>query len=141
MDTCLEKGEILVVDDDSLMRELLVDVLSSEGFEVRSAANGRLAIQSVATLPPHMILMDINMPGMDGIEVLRRLKAQEVNFSIPLILVSGTRKTDEMMEGLTLGAVDFIQKPYRIADLLKRIRTHLPPIRRRDRAAGRTFDQ
>ncbi len=89
MDSCIGKREILVVDDDSSMRELLVDVLSSEGFEGRTAANGKLAMQSVATLPPHMILMDINMPDMDGIEVLRRLKAQEANFSIPMIFVSG----------------------------------------------------
>jgi DNA-binding response OmpR family regulator len=125
MDSHIGKREILVVDDDPSMLELLVDVLSSEGFEVRSAANGKLALQSVMTRPPHMILMDINMPDMDGIEVLRRLQALDVNFNIPVIFVSGMAKIDEMAEGLSLGAVDFIPKPYHNDDLLARVRTHL----------------
>jgi DNA-binding response OmpR family regulator len=125
MATYIKRKEILVVDDDQSMMELLVDVLSSEGFKVRSAANGKLALQSVLALPPNIILMDINMPGMDGIEVFRRLKAQNENFNIPVIFVSGTANRHEMTEGLSLGAVDFIPKPYQNDDLLARVRTNL----------------
>jgi two-component system, sensor histidine kinase and response regulator len=116
---------ILVVDDEPSMRELLVDVLLSSGFEVRSATNGEQVLEAVAAGPPRLILMDVNMPGMDGIEAVRKLKARDEYFDIPVIFVSGTAKKDEMIEALSLGAVDFIHKPYRNCDLLERICKYL----------------
>ncbi len=125
MDSHIAKSEILAVDDEPSMLELLVDILSLEGFQVRSTACGELALQSVASHPPDLILLDINMPGIDGIEVCRRLKAQEETRNIPIIFISGTAKRSEMAEGFALGAVDFIPKPYQIDELLARVRNHL----------------
>jgi PleD family two-component response regulator len=120
--------EILVVDDDQSMRDLLVDILVMEGFNVRSAANGEQALQSVVKNRPHLILLDINMPEMDGVEVLKRLKAQDEYLDIPVILVSGTSRKDEVKDAFSLGAADFIAKPYKNNELLSRVRYYIGKI-------------
>jgi len=120
--------EILVVDDDQSMRDLLVDILVMEGFNVRSATNGEQALQSVVKNPPHLILLDINMPEMDGVEVLKRLKAQDEYLDIPVILVSGTSRKDEVKDAFSLGAADFIAKPYKNNELLSRVRYYVRKI-------------
>ena len=119
------KGVILVVDDTSLIREVLSEILLAEGFEVRSTDSGELALDSVAAGPPELILLDIRMPGMDGMEVLRQLKARQNSRDIPIILISGAAEIKERVEGLKLGAVDFITKPFQSEELLARVRTHL----------------
>ena len=120
-----EQEEILVVDDTPIVMNLLMDILSAEGFQVRSANNGKLALNLIAAKPPQLILLDINMPGMDGFEVCRRLKAQEETRKIPVIFISGLMGLDEKVKGFQLGAVDFISKPFQREELLARVRTHL----------------
>ena len=117
--------EILVVEDTSMVLKLLTDILSVEGFQVRSADTGEMAVRSVVSKSPHLILLDIKMPGMDGFEVCRRLKSKGKTRDIPLIFLSAITDFEQKMKGFELGAVDFITKPFQHEELLARVRTHL----------------
>ncbi|MBA4369446.1 MAG: hybrid sensor histidine kinase/response regulator [Desulfobacterium sp.] len=119
------KATILAVDDTHDSLELLIDILTPEGYQVRPADSGELALSAVATNPPDLILLDVRMKGMDGFEVIRRLKAREETRHIPIILISAFAKTAEWVEGLQLGAADYIIKPFQIEELLIRVKTHL----------------
>jgi PAS domain S-box-containing protein len=119
------KGTILAVDDESESLKLLTDILTEQGYRVRPANSGTLALASAAVDSPELILLDIRMPGMEGFEVCRRLKESEQSRRIPLIFISGSTNEQEQVEGLSLGAVDFITKPFRREELLARVRTHL----------------
>ena len=119
------KGVILAVDDTPASLKLLTDLLKDEGYEVRSAINGDLALRFATSSPPDLVLLDIRMAGMDGFEVCRRLKTQDQTRGIPVIFVSALSSTDEKVLGFELGAVDFVTKPYQRGELLARVRTHL----------------
>lgn len=120
-----DKGKILAVDDTSASLRLLTDILKVEGYEVRSAISGELALRAAASNPPELVLLDIRMPEMDGYEVCRRLKAQPETRDVPVIFVSAVSETDEKVHGFEVGAVDFVTKPYQRDELLARVRTHL----------------
>ncbi len=120
-----DKGKILAVDDTPASLKLLTSILKEYGYDVRSAINGDLAMQSAMTNPPELILLDIRMPEMDGFEVCRRLKAHSETCNVPVIFVSAISDTEEKVKGFTLGAVDFVTKPYQREELLARVRTHL----------------
>ena len=119
------KGKILAVDDTPASLRLLTDILKAEGYEVRSAISGELALRAAASNPPELVLLDIRMPEMDGYEVCRRLKAQPATRDVPIIFVSAVSETDEKVQGFELGAVDFVTKPYHRDELLARVHTHL----------------
>jgi signal transduction histidine kinase len=119
------KGTILAIDDESDSLRLLTDTLSEQGYRVRPANSGPLALASVAVERPELILLDMRMPGMDGFEVCRRLKQSEKRHRIPLIFISASNSEEEHVKALSLGAVDFITKPFRREELLARVRTHL----------------
>jgi len=104
---------------------MLTDILVSQGYDVRPADSGELALASIEATQPELILLDIRMPGMDGFEVCRRLKERTETRQIPLIFLSAITDTKERVEGLRLGAVDFISKPFQQEELLARLRTHL----------------
>lgn len=127
------KGKILVVDDTPASLKLLTELLTTEGYEVRSAISGELALYAATSNPPELILLDIRMPVMDGFEVCRRLKAQPKTRDVPVIFVSALSETNEKVEGFELGAVDFVTKPYQREELLIRVRTHLEMTRLRTR--------
>jgi putative nucleotidyltransferase with HDIG domain len=129
----MDKGKILAVDDTPASLKLLSDLLKEEGYDVRSAINGELALHSAISNPPELILLDIRMPEMDGFEVCRRLKAQPETRDIPVIFVSALADTLEKVQGFELGAVDFVTKPYQREELLVRVRTHLEVDRLRNR--------
>ncbi|MBS1214088.1 MAG: hypothetical protein H6R26_2705, partial [Proteobacteria bacterium] len=120
-----DKGTILVVDDTPAALKLMKDFLTAEGFKVFTADSGELALRSLPSIQPELILLDIRMPGMDGFETARRLKAQESSRDIPVMFISATTEVDERVEGFALGAVDFVSKPFQRDELLARIRTHL----------------
>jgi diguanylate cyclase (GGDEF)-like protein/PAS domain S-box-containing protein len=121
-----DKGAILVVDDDSHPNlELLTDLLKAEGYEVFAADSGDLLLASVESNTPDLILLDISMPGLDGLNVLRRLKTQPVIQSIPVIFLSAVTDVEKREEGFKLGAVDFIAKPFQRGELLARVQTQL----------------
>lgn len=119
------KGRILVVDDTPASLKLLTDMLKAEGYEVRAAISGELALNAAVNNPPELILLDIRMPVMDGYEVCRRLKSQPVTRDIPVIFVSAASETDEKVTGFKVGALDYVTKPYQRDELLARVQTYL----------------
>ena len=119
------KVEILIVDDEPDTLVLLIGILTGEGYLVRPSDSGSLALASVKNSPPDLILLDMRMPVMDGLEVCRQLKARKESSEIPVVFVSGSTDAQARVEGLELGAVDFVIKPFDRAELLARVRTHL----------------
>jgi DNA-binding response OmpR family regulator len=115
--------KILVVDDEQAIRELLAELLSIEGYEVMSASNGREAIQLAALEPPHLVILDANMPEMDGIETTWELRSQHETCWVPVIMVTAFAET--RTEALHAGVDDFVTKPFDVADLLARVRVLL----------------
>jgi DNA-binding NtrC family response regulator len=117
--------EILVVDDTPANLRLLTELLTQQNYHVRPASNGALALKSVAAKIPDLILLDVNMPGMDGYEVCRRLKADEQSSRIPVIFISAFGDTRQKVTGFEAGGIDYITKPFEAEEALARVRTHL----------------
>jgi len=114
------RPKILVVDDSRTQLEWLVAVLQREGFDVRSAATGKEAILKVRTDPPDLVLLDMILPDMDGLEVLRLIKARPDDQFIPVIILSVKSDLDSKVAGLRIGADDFLAKPFAEAEILAR---------------------
>jgi PAS domain S-box-containing protein len=140
----MSKGSIMIVDDDTESLRLLADILTAEGFDVRAADSGELALAAAVATPPELALIDLRMPGMDGFELCRRLKAEKTTRQVPVIFVSGAQMLQERVEGLQMGAVDFVTKPFQRPELVARINTHLELSRLRlhlqDQVAERTAE-
>jgi DNA-binding NtrC family response regulator len=117
--------EILVVDDTPASLRLLTELLTGHGYRIRPAQDGPMALESVAAKTPDLILLDVNMPGMDGYEVCRRLKADEKRSRIPVIFISAFGDTRQKVTGFEAGGLDFITKPFEAEEVLARVRTHL----------------
>jgi len=124
---------ILIVDDTSESLRLLTGILAAEGYHVRSADSGKLALASAFLHPPELILLDICMPEIDGYEVCKRLKEHEATRDVPVIFISAASEVDDRVAGLDLGAVDYITKPFHREELAARVRTHLDLARLRSR--------
>ncbi|GIL09081.1 MAG: hypothetical protein BroJett033_5920 [Chloroflexota bacterium] len=116
---------ILIVDDTQDARELLVNWLELNSYRTLQAASGEEALRLAAQRSPDLILLDMRMPRMDGIEVCRRLKASELTADIPVIMVTGKTPGDARAEGLMAGAVDYITKPISLQDLTRRVEAAL----------------
>lgn len=116
---------ILVVDDTPANLEVACNTLNHAGYEVATAINGDRALKRVQAYPPDLILLDIQMPGINGFEVCRRLKADAATAQIPIIFMTAIADTENKVQGLDLGAVDYITKPFQERELLARVRTHL----------------
>ncbi len=136
-----DQEKILVVDDTPASLKLLTDILSAEGYDVRSAIRGELALRAATSDLPALILLDIHMPEMDGYEVCRRLKADPVMCDTPVIFVSAASETDEKVFGFRLGAVDYVTKPFQREELLARVRTHLELNRLRRQLESRVTER
>jgi DNA-binding response OmpR family regulator len=115
--------KILVVDDERDVRGLLSDFLTEEGYRVILATNGAEAIDLAELENPEVILLDINMPGIDGIEVCKQLKAQEKTQFIPIIII--TALEDSGFIAYLEGADDFVSKPFNLVELTFRVRSML----------------
>jgi PAS domain S-box-containing protein len=135
---------ILVVDDDPEALALLVQILTQAGYRVQPADSGKLALASFATQPPDLVLLDVRMPGMNGFEVCRQIRATEQGRRIPLVFISASTAREDWAHGLELGAVDFISKPFLHEELLARVHSHVELSRLRAelelRVAERTAD-
>ena len=101
--------QILVVDDELAIREVLIEFLSEHGYEAEGAEDGQEALEMAKRLKPQVILLDIAMPGMNGIETLKRLRQALIGAAV--IMISGHADQDQALMALDLGAFDFIQKP------------------------------
>ncbi|MEH2132321.1 MAG: response regulator [Nostoc sp.] len=121
----LSKTEILVVDDLRDNLRLLSNLLREQGYEVRTAINGTMALRSAQSEPPALILLDINMPDIDGYEVCRQLKASEETRNIPIIFISALDDALDKVKAFQVGGVDYITKPFRVEEMLIRIETQL----------------
>jgi two-component sensor histidine kinase/CheY-like chemotaxis protein len=121
----IQKASIMIVDDTPANLELLASALKGEGYRVRSAPSGKLAIQAVEIEPPDLILLDIMMPEMNGYEVCAFLKGNEKTRDIPVIFITALDKDFDEEKGLTMGAVDYITKPVRLPIVKSRVNTHL----------------
>lgn len=119
------KETIMVVDDNPANLDLLKSMLIAAGYDVRSAINGALALQSIENLQPDLILLDIQMPEMDGYEVCQKLKENPSFKDIPVLFISAFSELANKVTGFEAGAVDYITKPFQVEEVLLRVRTHL----------------
>ncbi|MFB2939493.1 EAL domain-containing protein [Aerosakkonemataceae cyanobacterium BLCC-F154] len=120
-----ERSTILVVDDVPANLGILTDFLDEAGFEVLVAQDGESAIQKLNYIIPDLILLDIMMPEMDGFETYNQLKSNSLHSQIPVIFITALSETSNIIKGLSLGAVDYITKPFQKEEVLARITTHL----------------
>lgn len=118
-------ASILIVDDIPDNLRLLSEMLWQENFQVREATNGMMALKMINELPPDLILLDIQMPGMDGYEVCRRLQNDDKTKSIPIIFLSGLSESVDKVKAFSLGAVDYIAKPFDLQEMLARVNNQL----------------
>ena len=116
---------ILVVDDHPTNLSVLVELLREDGFKVLVATSGEVALQQLQLNTPDMILLDVMMPGIDGFETCRRLKANTQTQDIPVIFMTALSETVDKLEGFEVGAVDYITKPIDNEEVLARVKTHL----------------
>jgi DNA-binding response OmpR family regulator/two-component sensor histidine kinase len=125
MNAAPSAGEVLVVEDTVSSLKLLAELLGTAGYTVRQAPNGELALWSAQSRPPELILLDVRMPGIDGLEVCRRLKQSPMLRDIPVIFLSAQYDTEDKVRGFQAGAVDFIGKPYQAEEVLARTAVHI----------------
>ncbi len=123
--TMPQAAKILVVDDTPLNIKILSYILTANQFEVLVAYDGQTALTMVETHVPHLILLDVMMPGMDGFETCQRLKAQPHTKDIPVIFITALTETESKVKGFEVGAVDYITKPFQREEVLARVRVHL----------------
>ncbi|MEG4446173.1 EAL domain-containing protein [Microcoleus sp. AT9_B5] len=119
------RGNILIVDDLPDNLRLLRDTLRAEGYKVRSAITGAMALRAAQSPSTELILLDIKLPDIDGYEVCRQLKSDERTADIPIIFLSALNETFNKVQGLTVGGVDYIAKPFQVEEVLARVETHL----------------
>lgn len=119
-------AKILVVEDSTLDQFVLRSLLAEHGlFRVACAKDGREGYELAVTIRPDLVLLDVTMPGLDGFATCRLLKANPLTAAIPVIFLSGSHGESERIEGLQLGAVDYMKKPYFAGELIARIQLHL----------------
>jgi len=120
-----ERSVILIVVEPSNTQNLLLDYLKGSGFKVLVATDGKNALEVVQKTPPDIILLDVVLPGIDGFETCRRLKANSRTRDIPVIFIASQTNTVDKVRGFVLGAVDYISKPLHSEEVLARLKTHL----------------
>jgi two-component system alkaline phosphatase synthesis response regulator PhoP len=126
-------ADVLVVEDEPDIRALIVHHLTRDGFRCRTAGSGPEALQSIRSVPPDLVVLDLMLPGLDGLEVCRRLRGDPASSAIPVIML--TAKADEVdrVVGLEIGADDYLAKPFSPKELVARVRAVL---RRAQRVPG-----
>ena len=126
-----ETTRLLLVDDNPTNLQVLYEALEAEGCELLIALSGEEALETAAQAKPALILLDINMPGMDGFETCRRLKEDEETRDIVIIFLSARDSVTDKVEGLRLGAVDYVSKPFQFEEVVARVNTQLELLRAR----------
>jgi response regulator RpfG family c-di-GMP phosphodiesterase/ribosomal protein L17 len=119
------QGNIMVVDDNPANLKLLEDMLRKQRYEVRSFPLGRLALAAAEQEPPDLILLDINMPEINGYEVCERLKSSARLSDIPVIFISALNATEDKVKGFRSGGADYVSKPFQFEEVQARVETHL----------------
>ena len=113
------EGKVLLVDDDEKLRKLVTEYLEGYGFQVKTLSDGFLAVQSIHTESPDIVILDIMLPGKDGLEVLKEIRAES---SVPVIMLTARGEDADRIVGLELGADDYLPKPFNPRELLARMK-------------------
>jgi two-component system, OmpR family, response regulator len=114
-----EKGRVLVVDDEEKITELVALALRYDGFEVSVAGNGKQALEAARSTPPHLIVLDVMLPDLDGFEVAKQLKHS--GHQIPILFLTARDATEDKVRGLTIGGDDYVTKPFSLEELVARV--------------------
>lgn len=123
--TTPDKGNILIIDDTPNNLRLLSSMLEEKGYEVRCANSGELALKTIKIEPPDLILLDINMPNMNGYEICEKLKINHETHDIPVIFLSALSESIDKVKAFEIGGIDYITKPFQVAEVLARIENQL----------------
>lgn len=126
-------SRILIVEDDPDIAELVARYLGKAGFTAERAASGRDALRAIAARPPDLLILDLMLPQVDGLEVCRRVRAREATAGLPIIMLTARAEESERIVGLELGADDYLAKPFSPSELVARVRALL---RRAQRGAA-----
>jgi two-component system, OmpR family, response regulator len=116
-------ARVLVVDDEPNITELVAMALRYEGFTVKTAATGRGAVTAVSQFSPALVILDVMLPDIDGLEVLKRLNA--TGHKVPIIFLTAKDATEDKVHGLTVGGDDYVTKPFSVEELMARVRVVL----------------
>jgi two-component system, OmpR family, alkaline phosphatase synthesis response regulator PhoP len=130
---------ILVVEDDPDIAELVARYLDKAGFETERVASGRDALSAIAARPPHLVVLDLMLPHVDGLDVCRALRANEATSSLPIIMVTARVDESERIVGLEVGADDYLAKPFSPNELVARVRALLRRAQRGGAPAATTL--
>jgi two-component system sensor histidine kinase/response regulator len=134
------RGDILIVDDSPDNLHLLSNILETHGYEVRSVTNGSTALMGIRAQPPDLVLLDINMPKMNGFQVCQCLKSNPETTDIPVIFISALNEVFDKVTAFQMGGVDYISKPFQIEEVMVRIENQLK-LRRLQSQLQRQYDQ
>ncbi|MDM8535393.1 hybrid sensor histidine kinase/response regulator [Desulfobacterales bacterium HSG17] len=126
------ESHILIVDDNPQNLQILGQFLKQNNYNVAAAVDGKPALEMIASRKPDLVLLDIMMPIMDGIETCRQIKANPETNDIPVIFLTAKVETDDIVKGFEIGAADYVTKPFNTYELLARIKTHLELKKSRD---------
>ncbi|OMH35162.1 MtrAB system response regulator MtrA [Tersicoccus sp. Bi-70] len=118
------KGRILVVDDDEALAEMIGIVLRNDGFDPSFCADGAQALEAFHNSRPDLVLLDLMLPGLDGIEVCRQIRSES---DVPVVMLTAKSDTSDIVRGLESGADDYVPKPFKPAELVARVRARLRP--------------
>ena len=124
-DISIDRAKILLVDDNPQNLKILGTSLSKYNFELALAKDGEMALMTVDKFFPDLILLDVNMPGMNGYTVCKKLKENPMTSHIPVIFITALSNTENLIEGFEAGGVDYISKPFNVSELIQRVNTHL----------------
>ena len=116
------KGRVLVVDDDTALAEMIGIILRGEGLEVSACSDGASALDAVRRTRPDLVLLDLMLPGVDGFEVCRRIRAESM---VPVVMLTARSDTSDVVRGLEVGADDYVPKPFKPKELVARVRARL----------------
>lgn len=119
-------NKILIVEDDKFLRGLIASKLAKEGFEVVEAVDGEDGVKKIPEAMPNLVLLDLLLPGIDGFEVLKQVKAIEASKNIPVIILSNLGAKEDIEKGLSLGATDFMVKAhFTPEEIIEKVRTSI----------------
>lgn len=122
-------AKVLIVDDDELLRDLVGHKLTRAGFEVTLAVDGEHALELLAAELPDVVVLDAMMPGIDGFEVLRSIRERAELATLPVVMLTARDQEEDVLNGLSLGAQDYIVKPFLPDEVVLRIQRLVTPLR------------
>jgi len=126
-------SKILLIEDDKFLRELIIQKLGREGFEVAEAPEGEAGLTKMKTEQPDLVLLDLILPGIDGFEVLSRMKKDSALVSIPVIILSNLGQRDDVQKGIDLGAEDYLIKAhFTPGEIVEKIKATLEAKQKKD---------